>query len=51
MTVRYEAVNAMLLDEFLKEHQEVEQLRTSNAEQKDRLLEQHRQIAAQQKQI
>jgi Chaperone of endosialidase len=26
-TVRYDAVNAMLLNEFLKEHQEVEQLR------------------------
>jgi Glu-tRNA(Gln) amidotransferase subunit E-like FAD-binding protein len=26
MTVRYEAVNAMLLNEFLKEHRKVEQL-------------------------
>src|SRR4029077_734939 len=26
MTVRYEAVNAMLLNEFLKEHQKVEKL-------------------------
>ena len=27
-TVRYDAVNAMLLNEFLKEHQKVEQLKT-----------------------
>ena len=40
-TVRYEAVNAMLLNEFLKEHRKVEQL-TKNFEAK---------IAHQQKQI
>jgi hypothetical protein len=42
-TVRYEAVNAMLLNEFLKEHRKVEQL------QKDfesKLAEQQRQIKA-----
>ena len=40
-TVRYEAVNAMLLNEFLKEHQKVERL-TKDSESK---------FAAQQKQI
>jgi hypothetical protein len=32
-TVRYEAVNAMLLNEFLKEHSKVEQLENTAAEQ------------------
>jgi hypothetical protein len=32
-SVRYEAVNAMLLNEFLKEHQKVEQLEATAAEQ------------------
>ena len=32
-TVRYEAVNAMLLNEFLKEHSKVEHLETTAAEQ------------------
>ena len=32
-TVRYDAVNAMLLNEFLKEHSKVEQLETTAAEQ------------------
>src|SRR5205807_1355484 len=32
-TVRYEAVNAMLLNEFLKEHRKVEQLDANDAEQ------------------
>jgi Chaperone of endosialidase len=32
-TVRYEAVNAMLLNEFLKEHRKVEQLEASVAQQ------------------
>jgi hypothetical protein len=43
-TVRYEAVNAMLLNEFLKEHQKVE-------EQDCKLQEQGTIIARQQKQI
>jgi len=30
-TVRYDAVNAMLLNEFLKEHQKVEELRNELA--------------------
>ncbi len=33
-TVRYEAVNAMLLNEFLKEHKKVEQLETTVAQQR-----------------
>jgi hypothetical protein len=32
-TVRYEAVNAMLLNEFLKEHQQVQDLKAIVAEQ------------------
>jgi uncharacterized coiled-coil protein SlyX len=31
--VRYEAVNAMLLNEFLKEHRKVEKLQANAAEQ------------------
>ena len=42
-TVRYEAVNAMLLNEFLKEHRKVEQL-TKDFESK--LAEQQKQIDA-----
>jgi hypothetical protein len=42
-TVRYEAVNAMLLNEFLKEHRKVEQL-TKDFESK--LAEQQKQIKA-----
>jgi septal ring factor EnvC (AmiA/AmiB activator) len=33
-TVRYDAVNAMLLNEFLKEHKKVEQLETTIAQQR-----------------
>ena len=47
MTVRYEAVNAMLLNEFLKEHRKVTDLEKKAAEQ-DALKAT---IAAQQKQI
>ena len=43
-TVRYEAVNAMLLNEFLKEHRKVE-------EQESRLQKQEAAIAKQQQQI
>jgi predicted nuclease with TOPRIM domain len=32
-TVRYEAVNAMLLNEFLKEHRRVEELKSATAQQ------------------
>ena len=38
-TVRYDAVNAMLLNEFLKEHREVQELRTT-------VVQQQRQIEA-----
>ena len=34
LTVRYDAVNAMLLNEFLKEHRRVEELRTEMAQQR-----------------
>jgi uncharacterized coiled-coil protein SlyX len=43
-TVRYDAVNAMLLNEFLKEHRKVEN-------QESRIEEQESTIARQQKQI
>ena len=33
-SVRYEAVNAMLLNEFLKEHRKVEQLKATVSEQR-----------------
>ena len=34
LTVRYEAVNAMLLNEFLKEHRRVEELKSAMAQQR-----------------
>ena len=43
-TVRYEAVNAMLLNEFLKEHRKVETLEATVAELKNLLQEQGAQI-------
>src|SRR5207245_162154 len=47
-TVRYEAVNAMLLNEFLKEHKKVEQLEAKLAQQQkdftERLKEQDAKI-------
>jgi hypothetical protein len=36
-TVRYEAVNAMLLNEFLKEHQRVEELESAVKELKNQM--------------
>jgi uncharacterized coiled-coil protein SlyX len=36
-TVRYEAVNAMLLNEFLKEHHQVEDLKTTVGEQQKQI--------------
>jgi Chaperone of endosialidase len=49
-TVRYEQVNAMLLNEFLKEHRKVEELEATVAEQRksfeSTLAEQHKQIEA-----
>ena len=38
-SVRYEAVNAMLLNEFLKEHQKIEQLEATGAEQAKEIKE------------
>jgi hypothetical protein len=50
MTVRYEAVNAMLLNEFLKEHAQVQQLKATMARQQQefdaRSAKQQKQIAA-----
>jgi predicted ribosome quality control (RQC) complex YloA/Tae2 family protein len=48
MTVRYEAVNAMLLNEFLKEHGQVQQLKATVAQQQEEF---RTKIAQQQKQI
>jgi hypothetical protein len=36
-TVRYEAVNAMLLNEFLKEHHQVQDLKAVVAEQREQI--------------
>ena len=46
-SVRYEAVNAMLLNEFLKEHKEVEEQQAANAELKSTIA--HQQTAFQSK--
>ena len=49
-TVRYEAVNAMLLNEFLKEHRKVEEQRAMIAQQRKdfeaKIAKQERQIEA-----
>ncbi len=45
-TVRYEAVNAMLLNEFLKEHRKVQELQTAVAKQEALAAEQQKQIRA-----
>jgi hypothetical protein len=50
-TVRYEAVNAMLLNEFLKEHQKVQELEATIAQLKSRAGKQEAAGAQQQKQI
>jgi hypothetical protein len=50
-TVRYEAVNAMLLNEFLKEHRTVQELKSSVARQEVNAAKQEATIARQQKQI
>jgi uncharacterized coiled-coil protein SlyX len=55
MTVRYEAVNAMLLNEFLKEHRKVQELEMNAAQQQKHfesaLAKQETTIDKQQKQI
>jgi hypothetical protein len=45
-TVRYEAVNAMLLNEFLKEHRKVQELEANAAQQQRNFVEQQKQIDA-----
>jgi hypothetical protein len=50
-TVRYEAVNAMLLNEFLKEHRTVQELKSTAARQEANDAKQEATIARQQKQI
>lgn len=44
--VRYEAVNAMLLNEFLKEHRTVQDLKTTTANQQAIIERQQNQIEA-----
>jgi uncharacterized coiled-coil protein SlyX len=51
MTVRYDAVSAMLLNEFLKEHRKVEQQQSTITELKSAMAEQKATNAQQQKQI
>ena len=51
MSVRYEAVNAMLLNEFLKEHQNVQGLEATIAQLKSLTGKQEAASAQQQKQI
>ena len=50
-TVRYEAVNAMLLNEFLKEHRNVAEQQTKVAEQQSTIAELKTTVAQEQKQI
>ena len=50
-TVRYDAVNAMLLNEFLKEHRKVQELESTVAKQEGSAAKQDVAIAQQQKQI
>jgi len=50
-SVRYEAVNAMLLNEFLKEHRKVEEQETTMTQLKATVAKQEATIAKQQKQI
>ena len=50
-TVRYEAVNAMLLNEFLKEHRKVEEQEETITQVKSTAAKQEATIARQQKQI
>jgi len=45
-TVRYEAVNAMLLNEFLKEHRIVQELKSAAAKQEAIIAHQQKQIEA-----
>jgi uncharacterized coiled-coil protein SlyX len=46
VTVRYQAVNAMLLNEFLKEHRTVQELKSTTAKQEAAIAKQQKQIEA-----
>jgi uncharacterized coiled-coil protein SlyX len=46
VTVRYQAINAMLLNEFLKEHQTVQELKSAAAKQEATIAKQQKQIEA-----
>jgi len=46
MTVRYDAVNAMLLNEFLKEHRNVAEQQSTIAQLKTTVAQQQKQIEA-----
>src|SRR6266853_6536873 len=50
-TVRYEAVNAMLLNEFLKEHRKVEELEASITQLKSTVAKQDATIGQQRKDL
>jgi uncharacterized coiled-coil protein SlyX len=50
-TVRYDAVNVMLLNEFLKEHRTVQELKSSVAQQEANAAKQEATVARQQNQI
>jgi hypothetical protein len=43
-SVRYDQVNAMLLNEFLKAHRKIQELEASNAQQQRNFAEQQKQI-------
>jgi hypothetical protein len=43
-TVRYEAINAMLLNEFLKEHRKVEELKTAQEKQQPMIAQQQKEF-------
>ena len=45
-TVRYDAVNAMLLNEFLKEHRTVQEQKATIAELRQNFAQQQKQIEA-----
>ena len=45
-TVRYEAVNAMLLNEFLKEHRKAQEQEARLTKQEETIAQQQRQIEA-----
>jgi predicted RNase H-like nuclease (RuvC/YqgF family) len=50
-TVRFEAVNAMLLNEFLKEHRKVEEQERKLSEQDGKVEKQDRKVQEQEKEI